>query len=84
MGRYVEMIEGSREGFFSIGVTIDDLKEVGNLEVARKRLIKLRMMGYKKEERSLRIFRGIRSREQENEDTDLMMEMRSVMLIGEK
>ena len=32
------MIEGLREGFFSIGVTIDDLKEVGNLEVAREGL----------------------------------------------
>ena len=26
IGRQLEMIEGSREGFFSIGVTIDDLK----------------------------------------------------------
>ena len=39
------MIEGSREGFFSIGLTIDDLKEVGNLGVARVRLIRLRIMG---------------------------------------
>ena len=39
------MIEVSREGFFSIEVTIDDLKEVGNLEVARERLIRLRIMG---------------------------------------
>ena len=78
------MIEGSREGFFSIGVTIDDLKEVGNLEVARERLIRLKIIGYKKEERSSRIFGGIRSREQEDEDTDLMMEMRSVRVMGEK
>ena len=35
---------GSRESFFSIGVTIDDLKEVEKLEVARERLIRLRIM----------------------------------------
>ena len=78
------MVKGSREGFISIGVTMDDLKEVGNLEVARKELIRLRIMGWKKEERSLKIFGRIRSRKQENEDTDLMMEVRSVKVMGEK
>ena len=38
-------VEGSTEGFFSIGVTIDDLKEGGNLEEARERLIRLKIMG---------------------------------------
>ena len=39
------MIEGSRENFFNIGVTINDSKAVGNLEVARERFIRLRMIG---------------------------------------
>ena len=39
------MIEKSREGFFSIEVTINELKELGNLEKARERFISLSMMG---------------------------------------
>ena len=45
IGRQLERIEGSREDFFSVVVTINDLKEVGNLEEAGERFIKLRMMG---------------------------------------
>ena len=53
-----------------------------NLEVDRKKFIRSGMMGWKK--RLLRILGRIRSREQEDEETDLVMEMRFLKVMGEK
>ena len=39
--RYLEMMEGLKKGFYSIGVMIGGLKEVENSKKARERFIKL-------------------------------------------
>ena len=78
------MLKGSRKSFFNVEVMIDDLKEVGNLEVTRQRFIGLRMIGWKKEARSLKTVSGNRSKEQEDKDFMMVMgEKREEKMKGE-